>query len=138
MKKDGFWNYDKSEFASVEPLLDDDDALEAIWKKEHSLVAITAPDQFKSYEDLERRMNYVLGLNSPKVAATQSRAVVEQEDAYEEAYAAVVADRGSDNRVLAELEKSLARSKSSSLPQIDQEDEDIEDDALSFFQKLAE
>ena len=61
VKKDGFWNYDKSEFDSVSPLLDDDDALEAIWKKEYSLAAVTAADQFKSYEDLERRLKYVLG-----------------------------------------------------------------------------
>jgi len=52
VKKDGYWNYDKSEFDRVAPLLDDDDALETIWKKEYSLTAITASDQFKSYEDL--------------------------------------------------------------------------------------
>ena len=45
------------------PLLDDDDALEAIWKKCYSLTATTASDQFKSYEELENRMNIVLGLN---------------------------------------------------------------------------
>ena len=33
----GYWNYDSSEFDRVSPLLDDDDALEAIWKKEYSL-----------------------------------------------------------------------------------------------------
>ena len=33
----GYWNYDKSDFGPVSPLLDDDEALEAIWKKEHSL-----------------------------------------------------------------------------------------------------
>ena len=42
-------------------MLEDDDALEALWKKEYSLSAITAPDQFKSYEDLERRLKTVLG-----------------------------------------------------------------------------
>ena len=82
VKKDGYWNYDKSEFGPVEPLLDDDDALEALWKKEYSLTAITAPDQFKSYEDLERRMNAVLGLKNSSPA--RSRAVVEQEDELEE------------------------------------------------------
>ena len=56
VKKDGYWNYDKSEFDRVAPLLDDDDALEAVWKKQYSLAAVTAPDQFKSYEDLEKRM----------------------------------------------------------------------------------
>ena len=53
VKKDGYWNYDKSEFDSVSPLLEDDDALEALWNKEYSLSAVTAPDQFKSYDDLE-------------------------------------------------------------------------------------
>ena len=33
VKKDGFWNYDKSEFDSVAPLLDDDDALKRYGRK---------------------------------------------------------------------------------------------------------
>ena len=132
VKKDGYWNYDKSEFDRVAPLLDDDDALEAIWKKEYSLSAITAPDQFKSYEDLERRMNNVLGLNKGS-SPTQSRAVVEQEDEYE-SYSAPVSR---EERVMEELEESYSRSKSPSLPKISQDDDD-EDDALSYFQKLAE
>jgi len=48
----GYWNYDSSEFAAPAPLLDDDDAMETIWKNEHSLAELVAPDQFKSYEDL--------------------------------------------------------------------------------------
>jgi hypothetical protein len=38
--------------------------------------------------------------------------------------------------VVEELEQSYARSKSPSLPQISQDDD--EDDALSYFQRLAE
>ena len=132
VKKDGYWNYDKSEFDRVAPLLDDDDALEALWKKQYSLSAITAPDQFKSYEDLERRMNNVLGLNKTS-SPTQSRAVVEQEDEYE-SYSAPVSR---EERVMEELEESYSRSKSPSLPKISQDDDDS-DDALSYFQKLAE
>jgi len=130
VKKDGYWNYDKSEFDRVAPLLDDDDALEALWKKEYSLTAITAPDQFKSYEDLEKRMKIVLG---QKVAPTQSRAVVEQEDEYESYSVTPTAE----SRAVEELEQSYARSKSPSLPVVNSVDED-EDDALSYFQKLAE
>ena len=132
VKKDGYWNYDKSEFDRVAPLLDDDDALEAIWKKEYSLSAITAPDQFKSYEDLEKRMNYVLGVGGTNTP-TQSRAVVEQEDEYE-SYSAPVSR---ESKVMEELEDSYNRSKSPSLPQVTSDDED-EDDALSYFQRLAE
>ena len=132
VKKDGYWNYDKSEFDRVAPLLDDDDALEAIWKKEYSLSAITAPDQFKSYEDLEKRMNYVLGVGGTNTP-TQSRAVAEQEEEYD----SYMPTQSRETKVMEELEESYNRSKSPSLPKITSDDED-EDDALSYFQKLAE
>jgi len=130
VKKDGYWNYDKSEFGAVEPLLDDDDALEALWKKEYSLAAVTAPDQFKTYEELENRLNTVLGLQS----TTRSRAVVEQEDDLEEYEQTPTVQ----DRVVEELEQSYARSKAPSLPKISQETDEDEDDALSYFQRLAE
>jgi len=131
VKKDGYWNYDKSEFDRVAPLLDDDDALEALWKKEYSLSAVTAPDQFKTYEELERRMNMVLGLGGT-TTPTQSRAVVEQEDSYESYNTPV----NRETKVMEELEESYNRSKSPSLPKVTSDDED-EDDALSYFSKLA-
>ena len=131
VKKDGYWNYDKSEFDRVSPLLDDDDAMEAIWKKQYSLTAITAPDQFKSYEDLERRMKMVLG---QKTSPVQSRAVLEQEDEYD-SYAE---SPSVESKVVEELEQSYSRSKSPSLPKIAQESEEDEDDALAYFQRLAE
>ena len=56
----GYRNYDSSEFASVTPLLDDDDAMEALWKKENSLAELVAADQFKSYEVLRARLEAVL------------------------------------------------------------------------------
>ena len=65
VKKDGYWNYDKSEFDAPSPLLEDDDALEALWKKQYSLTAVTAADQFKTYDVLEKRLKYVLGQGRP-------------------------------------------------------------------------
>ena len=70
IKKDGYWNYDKSEFASPsvfrpEGELDDelnDLALECIWKKQYSLNEFVDPKNFKSYEQLQDRLNIVLGL----------------------------------------------------------------------------
>ena len=56
----GYRNYDSSEFAAPGALLDDDDAMETVWKKQFSLEEFTRPDQFKSYEELEKRMNAVL------------------------------------------------------------------------------
>jgi hypothetical protein len=59
--------------------------------------------------------------------------VVEQEDDLEEfTQTPTVQDR-----VVEELEQSYARSKSPSLPTISSVDDD-EDDALSYFQRLAE
>ena len=119
VKKDGFWNYDKSEFDSVAPLLSDDDALEAIWKKEYSLAAVTATDQFKSYEDLERRLKYVLG---KKPAQSRYIPDSELEDESEGKYAVA--------------EKTVTEAVSTPTPSVTVDKD--EDDALSYFQKLAE
>jgi hypothetical protein len=140
VKKDGYWNYDKSEFGSVESLLDDDDALEALWKKEYSLAAVTAPDQFKTYEELEKRLGYVLGQKGNSRVQK-----VEEDDEYEQ----FTQKETVESRIEDELEKSYARSKSAppvpenlrnelkNLSSSSNEDED-EDDALSYFQRLAE
>ena len=129
-KVEGYWNYDKSEFDSASALMDDDDALEALWKKEHSLSAIVAADQFKSYEDLEKRMKMVLGQK------TAARAVAEQEEVYESYNTKPVSKEES---VMEELEQSYARSKSPSLPKVTSvPDDEDEDDAMKYFQKLVD
>ena len=57
----GYWNYDKSDFAPVSTLGGFEDAkLEEIWKSQHSLKEFTDPANFKSYEQLEERLNTVL------------------------------------------------------------------------------
>ena len=141
-KVEGYWNYDKSEFDSPKPLLSDDDAMEAIWKKQHSLDAIIAPDQFKSYEQLEARMNAVLRLNTPKATPR-----------YDEELESESEGRGSftpnfkskEENVMEELEESYR--KSTAAPEADFNAPDItskpssdddEDDALSYFQRLAD
>ena len=129
-KVEGYWNYDKSEFDSASALMDDDDALEALWKKEYSLSAIVAADQFKSYEDLEKRLKMVLGKK------TAARAVAEQEEVYESYNTKPVSKEES---VMEELEQSYARSKSPSLPKVTSvPDDEDEDDAMKYFQKLVD
>jgi hypothetical protein len=59
-KVDGYWNYDKSEFAAPSQLLESDDELEEVWKKEHSLRAFVDPTQFKNYDELKEKLNRVL------------------------------------------------------------------------------
>ena len=112
----GYRNYDSSEFAAQSPLLDDDDALEALWKKELSLAEIVAADQFKSYDDLKRRLNFVLGNTAPRHDA-------EVEDEVE-----II------ERERAELEVTAAADSTSRSVTSDAD----EDDALSYFAKLAE
>ena len=60
-KVDGFWNYDKSEFEAPSALCDgDDQTLERVWKGEHSLAEKTDPTNFKSYDELKKRLDTVL------------------------------------------------------------------------------
>jgi hypothetical protein len=61
-KVEGYWNYDKSEFATP-CLLDDktDTELEEMWRSQHSLNEFMDAKNFKSYEELESRLNVVLG-----------------------------------------------------------------------------
>ena len=62
---EGYQNYDKSEFDSPSPLLDDDAKLEEIYNKQYDLNDFVAPDKFKTYEALKTRLENVLGLNQP-------------------------------------------------------------------------
>ena len=66
-KVEGYQNYDKSEFESASPLLNDDEAMEAVWKKEYALSDMTKASEFKSYEVLKQRLDKVLGLNGEVV-----------------------------------------------------------------------
>ena len=123
----GYWNYDSSEFDRPGALLNDDDAMEAIWKKEYSLAALTAADQFKSYDDLKKRLDYVLGnKGTPKF---QDQETVEEEEQFRRENRGEVEQSFTPN-FKSEPEPSLETTTSSS--------SDDEDDALSYFQKLAE
>ena len=127
-KVDGYWNYDKSEFDSVSIMNSDDDVLESIWKKEYSLSALVAPDQFKSYEELEKRLKQVLGQKNP------SKSIASQEEELE----SYTQESSKENNVMMELEESYNRSKSSSSPSTNSKPTDDDDDPISYFQKLAE
>ena len=110
----GYRNYDSSEFTATTPLLDDDDALEALWKKEYSLAEIVSDDQFKTYEELKTRLGYVLG-NKPATVRSDEESFGEDDD------------RGSAE----ELVTAAVSTTPSSI------NEDDDDDALSYFSKLA-
>ena len=120
----GYRNYDSSEFARQDALLEDDDAMEAIWKKEYSLEEFVAADQFKSYDDLKKRLDYVLGIKgTPKF---QDQETVEEEEEFrQQSSAPVPQDLKSELDSLSEGRDFKGSS-------------DDEDDTLSYFAKLAE
>jgi len=131
----GYWNYDSSEFDRPSPLLDDDDALEAIWKKQYSLTSIVAEDQFKSYDELKKRLDYVLGTQK-----SSRRSTVEEETEYDN-YAATEQKRVSEEEVLKKLEQSAQASKTESTSVVDDSsvgDSDDDEDPMSYFAKLAD
>ena len=108
----GYRNYDSSEFTPVTPLLDDDDALEGLWKKENSLAELVANDQFKSYDELKTRLSYVLG--NKKV--TQDAETIDEDS-----------DRGEAEQLVTAAVTSTPTPSST----------DDDDEALSYFAKLA-
>ena len=59
-KVDGYWNYDKSEFENSSKINEDDDYIEALWKKQHALKEFSAPTNFKSYDALKIKFEKVV------------------------------------------------------------------------------
>ena len=116
----GYRNYDSSEFAAQSPLLDDDEAMEGLWKKQASLQEFVGADQFKSYEDLKKRLGYVLGNKTSARPAFDD----ELEDLSEGLNKA--------EQVVADAVKATPTPVSVGVP-----DEEAEDDTLSYFAKLA-
>ena len=113
-KVDGYWNYDKSEFDSVSQLKSTDDELEVIYAKTYSLNDFLAPSQFKTYDELKSRLDAVLsGTTATKTAA----AMVEAEE--------------TGNSV-----PFTPSFKSEAAPVMATANAD-EDDAMSYFEKLA-
>lgn len=106
---EGYRNYDKSEFDSPKQLLSDDDELEAVWKSEFSLKSFLDKKNFKSYAELEAKLNKALG----NTAAPQR----EREPIPEE-------------RAPVQRERPAPEPKSASV--------EDDDDDLDFFKKLSE
>ncbi|AOO15708.1 single strand DNA binding protein [Cyanophage S-RIM12 isolate RW_01_0310] len=120
-KVEGYWNYDKSEFASPSTLGNfDDDKLESIWNEGYSLAEFEDTKNFKSYEQLQARLSLVLGKTS-----TASAPVIREDE--EEVFAKPEPVENWGKEVSDFRQKAVASS-----PVAD------EDDTLSYFAKLAE
>ena len=117
----GYRNYDSSEFARQDTLLEDDEAMEAIWKKEYSLEDFVAPDQFKSYDELKKRLDYVLGLKG--TTKFQDQESVQEEEEFRQQ------NRDESNPVPQSMKEELDSLSSTKT--------DDDDDTLSYFAALA-
>ena len=129
-KVEGYWNYDKSEFASPSTLGSfDDDKLESIWKQCYSLAEFEDTKNFKSYDDLKKRLDMVLGKTAPT-----PRVVDESEEAV---FDTPVGGGFNDSDITPSKswgqEVSDFREKAVAASPVEDED-----DTLSYFAKLAE
>ena len=129
---EGYWNYDKSEFDSPSPLFDDDEKIEEVWKKQHSLADFTAPTNFKSYDELKNRLNMVLAGTTTVGTAAK---VMENEPVE-----TVTVDTKSSSNPFDDREPvSSVEVSSEEAPDWAHEARpEEEDDTLSYFEKLAE
>ena len=122
----GFINYDKSEFDISTPLLDGDDSkLEEIWNKQYPLQPLIGDDQFKSYDELKARLMSVLG--SGRSIPASAEAVSEKSTQTTSEPTSESAESAFGN-MKSESEASGGDSSESSFE---------EDDAMSYFEKLA-
>ena len=118
---EGYRNYDKSEFDSPEALFEDDDKIEVVYNKTHSLQAFLSADQFKSYDELKAKLNKVLGIDNSTLGVTPVAARTK------------ASTMPVDDSIPWKEEKISNLQKETS-PKF----EDDDDDDLGFFQKLAE
>ena len=107
---EGYRNYDKSEFEAVSVMNDDDEELEMVWKKQHSLVEFVDLKNFKSYEELKSKLEMVLSSSGSSVGRAEE---VDLNDP--------------------PFETPRAKPK----PKREEIDLDDEDESLSYFAKLA-
>jgi hypothetical protein len=115
----GFVNYDKSEFEDSSAILDGDDAkMEELWKTQYPLKEFVDESNFKSYDELKTRMISVLG----RGAGTTS--VEDVEESHFE-----------DNSKPNPFDK--VGTGSTNQTNSDEGSDAVEDDALSYFEKLA-
>ena len=116
----GYWNYDKSEFAAPSALAADDSKLEEIWRKAFSLQEFVAPSNFKTYEELEERLNLVLGITQTPATARAAQVTRVMDEEEDEEFVTPTPRREPAKVAVA--------------AGVDEE----EDDALSYFARLAE
>lgn len=123
-KVEGYPNYDKSTFATPASIADSDEDILEIAHKQHRLSEFTDRKNFKTYEELARKLASVLdGGSSPTASAA---ALAEDNDPPFEA----------DPPKATAAKKPAV--KIASKPVAKEQDDLDDDDAMSYFKKMAE
>jgi hypothetical protein len=95
---EGYRNYDKSEFETAAPLFKGDDKqLEAIYGKLHSLKDFTDPKNYKSYNELKKKLFEVLGEGAYPEEAAEIKTRESAPSRMEEKAPEPVEDSGDEN-----------------------------------------
>lgn len=136
-------DYSSSAFDSPSALFDgDEDKLKAVHSKLYSLQALLDPSKFKTYEELQKRMNKVLGIEGSASVASSSQKSSGRSSNY---------DLGEDNDLdvttlmakTASKEAESPKEKAASTPVQDELDIDLggsvdsDDEDFEFFANLA-
>ena len=110
---EGYRNYDKSEFDAPTALFNGDDAqIEKVWKSSYSLKDFLKPENFKTYDELKAKLNRVLGAGG--VASATAPQIDDDEES-----------------------APVIRSQVSTKKSLTAEEVNLDDDDMSFFEKLA-
>lgn len=109
---EGYRNYDKSEFDTPSAISDDDSELEKLYNSIHKLQPFLDESNFKSYDELKKKLDRALGINS-NTNTNYNTAEDMSSDSYDDDDDAYVESTSSDNS-------------------------SDDDDELDFFKKLAE
>lgn len=112
-KKDGYTNYDESAFAEPSALSSDDEAILKIANQQHKLAEFLDRKNFKSYDELKKKLEEVLSGDS--FASKSAAELSEQED-----------------RPVASAPK-IASKPAPSIASASDDDEDV----MSYFEKIA-
>lgn len=111
-KKDGYTNYDESAFAEPSAISTDDEAILKIANSQHKLSEFLDRKNFKSYDELKKKLEEVLSGDS---FASKSAAEISDED-----------------RPVAEAPK-IASKPAPAMASVSEDDEDV----MSYFAKIA-
>ena len=88
--------------------------MERIWKSEYSLSEFTDPANFKSYDELQAKLNRVLGLDGGSQTSRSTADEIQIEDS-----------------------TPAPQQKTTAAPSFNTSQDDDDDDSMSFFEKLA-